>query len=325
MPILKNLSDEVAEVVERVSPAVLHVRTIQSPGRARSGPRSPGRQPPAQLSGGSGVLIAPDGYALTNSHVIRGASGVEAELADGRTLLVDVVGEDPATDLALLKIDADTDFEFAEVGNSNELRVGDLAIAVGSPLGLARTVTLGIVSALGRSLRSQEAGRSIEGVIQTDALLNPGNSGGPLLDVDGRVIGINTAIALGSQGLCFAVPSNTASFVVSELLRHGRVRRAYLGIGGQEVWLPKAVAQKLRLEAPRGVLVQRVVSGSPAGEAGLSTGDVLVKLGGKPVTSVADLHAGLDADAIDSSIELELVRRGELVRRSVTPRERTRA
>lgn len=319
MPILKTLSDEVAEIVERVSPAVLHVRTI-SGGSGASGRRA---QRP-QLSGGSGVLIAPDGYALTNSHVVRGASGVEAELADGRTVLVDVVGDDPATDLALLRLEDGASFEFTEVGNSNDLRVGDFAIAVGSPLGLARTVTLGIVSALGRSLRSQEAGRTIEGVIQTDALLNPGNSGGPLLDVEGRVVGINTAIALGSQGLCFAVPSNTAAFVASEILRHGRVRRAYLGVGGQEVWVPKATARKLELSAPRGVLIQRVVSGSPAAEAGLRPGDVLIGLDGTPVTSVADLHAGLDGDAIDRTTEIELIRRGERVKRSVLLRERTR-
>jgi len=217
MSILKSLADEVAAVVERVGPAVVHVRAI--PGRE-------GGRGVRGLSTGSGVLIAPDGLALTNSHVVHGAAGIEVELDDGRSLMADLRGEDPATDLALLRVGAGGDLPFATLADSNAVRVGDGAIAVGSPFGLTRTVTFGIVSALGRSLPSRDAGRRIEGVLQTDAPLNPGNSGGPLLDVEGGVIGINTAILLGGQGLCFAVSSNTASFVVTEVLAHGRVLKS---------------------------------------------------------------------------------------------------
>ncbi len=206
MSSLRAFSDDVAAVVDAVSPAVLHVRTLLS-----------GRR---HLGGGSGVVVTPDGYALTNSHVIQDATAIEVELSDGRSVLADVVGDDPATDLALLRLPEGCEVDsgaggpaagglpFAELGDSNALRVGDLVVAVGCPFGLARTVTLGIVSALGRNLASP-AGRSIEGVIQTDALLNPGNSGGPLVDAEGRVIGINTVMHLGGPGLCFAVPSNT--------------------------------------------------------------------------------------------------------------------
>jgi S1-C subfamily serine protease len=307
MSLLDSLADEVASVVDQVSPAVVHVRAITSgrPGNAS----------------GSGVLVSAEGLALTNSHVVRGATGVEAELADGRTLIADVAGLDPATDMALLRLHADGAFPHATLGDSNGLRVGDFAIAVGSPFGLSRTVTLGIVSALGRTLRSEAAGRTIEGVIQTDAPLNPGNSGGPLLDSAGRVVGINTAIVLGAQGLCFAVPSNTASFVMAEFLSHGRVRRAWLGIAAEEVLLPVTVAEKIGLEKPRGVLVRSVEAGSPAAAAGLRKGDVLVSLSGRPVTSVADLHRALSGDAIGVVAEVGIVRGGARASLSIRPNE----
>src|SRR5258706_361723 len=254
MSLLDSLADEVASVVDKVSPSVVHVRAI-----------SPGRGGRTGNASGSGVLVAAEGLLLTNSHVIRGAVGVEAELADGRTLIADVAGDDPATDMALLRLpraepgtSGEPSYPHATLGYSYGLRVGDFAIAVGSPYGLARTVTLGIVSALGRTLKSEAAGRTIEGVIQTDAPLNPGNSGGPLLDSAGRVVGINTAILLGAQGLCFAVPSNTAAFVMAEFLAHGRVRRAWLGIAAEEVLLPAQVAERAGLAKSRGVLVRSV-------------------------------------------------------------------
>jgi S1-C subfamily serine protease len=307
MSLLSALSDEVAGVVDRVSPAVIHVRAMRGV--------APG------LASGSGVVVSSEGYALTNSHVVRAASGIEAELADGRTLIADLIGDDPATDLALLKLPSAAPLAFAHLGDSNVLRVGDFAIAVGSPLGLARTVTLGIVSALGRSLRSEVAGRMIEGVIQTDAPLNPGNSGGPLLDGTGRVVGINTAIVLGAQGLCFAVPSNTASFVKAEILVHGRVRRAWLGIGAEEVLLPSLAVRENGLDSNRAVAVRSVEFGSPAAQAGLLARDVIVRLGNKPTPSVADLHRALSGDAIGATLPIEILRDGKQRVLSIQPVE----
>jgi S1-C subfamily serine protease len=296
MSFLKSFSDEVAAVVEKVGPAVLHVRALRE-GRSRSG-----------LASGSGVVVTPDGYALTNSHVVHGAAGIEVDLGDGRTILADLVGDDPATDLALLRLGGDETLAAVPLGDSNRLRVGDFAIAVGSPFGLTRTVTCGIVSALGRTLQSDLGGRMIEDVIQTDAALNPGNSGGPLLDAEGRVIGINTAIFFPAQGLCFAVPSNTASFVIGEILRHGRVRRAFLGIGGEGITFAKKLAREHGLAEARGVAVRSVDPGSPAKQARVRPGDVIVRLGGKPIASVADLHRVLDHDAIGAELELEVLR-----------------
>jgi S1-C subfamily serine protease len=307
MAVLRALSDEVASLVERVGPSVLHVRAIR-------GER-------ARLSGGSGVVVTPDGYALTNSHVVSGTAGIEVELADGRTLLADLVGDDPATDLAVLKVDGSV--QHAPLRDSNALRVGDFALAVGSPFGLARTVTMGIVSALGRTLPSQANGRMIEGIIQTDAPLNPGNSGGPLLDVDGSVIGINTAVVLGGQGLAFAVPSNTAAFVMREIVGHGRVRRALLGIRVEEVLLPARVARDLGLETARGVAVHAVERGSPAAEAGLLPRDVIVSFRGERIATVADLHRLLDASAIAQSLPLDAIRTGRSTPLTIIPQEGT--
>jgi S1-C subfamily serine protease len=253
-------------------------------------------------------LVTPDGYALTNSHVVAGTAGIEATLADGRTLLADVVGEDPATDLALLRLPADG-LPCAALGDSNALRVGDLVLAVGSPYGLSFTVTSGIVSALGRTLPGGD-GRTIEGVIQTDAPLNPGNSGGPLLDADGAVAGINTALVPSAQGLCFAVPARTASHVVAEILRHGRVRRARLGLRCEEVLLPTRVVEVNGLAVARGVAVRDVQAGGPAAAAGLRAGDILVGLDGQPLATVSDLHRLLDGEAIGRELALDLLRKG---------------
>src|SRR5687767_309979 len=293
---LRQFSDELASLVERVGPSVVHVRALRSRGPA--------------MAGGSGVLLTPDGCAVTNSHVVHGASAVEVGLADGRTLLCDVAGEDPATDLAVLRVATDEPLPHASLGDSNRLRPGDLVIAVGSPFGLSRTVTCGTVSALGRTLESPSAGRQIEGVIQTDAPLNPGNSGGPLLDAEGRVVGINTAIFFPAQGLCFAVPSNTVSYVLSEVLRHGHVRRAYLGVAGADVLLPAAVARDAGLSSAKGVAVRGLEPASPAAAAGLLAGDVIVGLGGSSVASVPDLHRLLDARTIGAELEVVVVRAG---------------
>ena len=235
--------------------------------------------------------------------------------------MADVVGDDPYTDLALLQLPG-TLPKPLELADSNALRVGTLVLAVGSPFGLARTVTLGIVSALGRILLGPR-GRSIEGVIQTDALLNPGNSGGPLLDLDGRVVGINTAIHPAGQGLCFAVPSNTARFVIDEIATHGRVRRAFLGVVAEEVVLPATAVERNGLAGPRGVLVRGVEPGSPADEAGLITGDVLVRVAGKSIATVSDLHRLLVREVIGRRLEVDVLRSGNWKTFRVSPGELT--
>ncbi len=307
MNIMRSLSNEVAAIVDSVAPSVLNIRTLRGAGRSSRRGRDDGSG--GGIAGGSGVLVTPDGYALTNSHVVHGSAGIEATLADGRTLLADLVGDDPASDLALLRLSSDGKFPCAHLGDSNSLRVGDYAIAVGSPYGLSFTVTSGIVSALGRTLGGAQ-GRAIEGVIQTDAPLNPGNSGGPLLDSEGRVIGINTAVFMPAQGLCFAIPSNTASFVIAEFLRHGRVRRAWLGLGVEEVLLPARVVSVNALEHARGVAVRGIEKESPAAAAGLIPGDIIVGLDGRPVQSVADLHRMLDGEALGRELELTILRKG---------------
>jgi S1-C subfamily serine protease len=307
MTLLKTLSDEVAALADRAGPSVLHVQTLRE-----------GRTP---LAGGSGVIISPDGLAVTNSHVVHGATGIEVECSDGHTALADLVGDDPATDIAVIRVAA-TGLEPLKLADSNALRVGDFVVAMGSPFGLARTVTLGIVSALGRTLPSQDQGRMMEGIIQTDAPLNPGNSGGPLLDMQGNVVGINTAIVLGGQGLAFAVPANTASFVAGEILAHGRVRRAFLGIQGAEVLIPGPLARRLGRKETRAVAVHAVEPGSPAAAAGVRPRDVVLSFRGEPVTTIADLHRRLDANAIGADVPLEVLRDSNAVRLTVRPRER---
>jgi S1-C subfamily serine protease len=295
MDSLRGLSDRIAELVERASPAVGHARILHT-SRAR-------------LGGGSCVVVTPYGIALTNSHVVRGATAVEVELAEGTAELADVLGDDPFTDLALLRLTGARAYPALELADSNRLRQGELVLAVGAPFGLARTVTMGVVSALGRTLIGAR-GRQIEGVIQTDAQLNPGNSGGPLLDVEGRVVGINTAVHAGGSGLCFSVPSNTARFVLDEIVAHGRVRRAYLGLSAEEIVLPRSLAERHGLTAARAVQVRGVEPGAPADRAGLLGGDVLVRLAGRPIATLSDLHRLLVREVIGRSVELDLLRNG---------------
>ncbi|MBI3819445.1 MAG: trypsin-like peptidase domain-containing protein [Planctomycetes bacterium] len=305
MSILRGFSDEIASVVDRAGPAVLHLRALRGGG----------------LATGSGVLITPDGFAVTNYHVVRGATGVECAMENGHSAIADVVGVDPATDLGVLRIPAaaSANFIHAELADSNAVRVGDFAIAVGSPFGLVKTVTAGIVSALGRRLMG-ESGRAIEGILQTDAPLNPGNSGGPLFNYEGGIIGINTAIVSG-QGVCFAIPSNTVRFVISEILLHGRVRRAFLGIAAEEVLLSARLARDCGLASSRGVLIREIESGGPAADAGLARGDVIVHLGEHNISSVSDLHRALDANAIGSNLTIHFIRSGGKIGREVRPAE----
>lgn len=297
--LLDAYSKVVTGIVTKVGPAVVHVRV-----KKRMPRRSP--VPPGIEGSGSGVIITPDGYIVTNSHVIEDASSVEVDMADGTAGHAEVVGQDVATDIALLHISGPI-LPMASLGDSSKLRVGQLAIAVGNPLGFQSTVTAGVISALGRSLRSR-TGRLIENVIQTDAALNPGNSGGSLVDSRGYIIGINTAIIQYAQGICFAIPVNTMRWVVTQLIREGKVVRGFLGISGQTVPLPVRVVRYFQLDNDSGVQVVDVAKGSPAYRAGFKEGDIIISLGSERVTSVDDIHRRLTREAIGRSLGVVLLR-----------------
>lgn len=268
---------------------------------------------------GSGFAIALDGLVITNSHVVHQAAQITASFPDGGVYPARLLGEDPSTDLALLRVEAG-DLPFAHVGRSGALRVGQIAIAIGNPLGYQTTVTAGVVSALGRSLPSA-SGRLIDDVIQTDAALNPGNSGGPLLDSRGRVIGVNTAVIQGAQGICFAVAIDLAQLVIDDLMRFGRVRRAYLGIAGADIRLPRRALSRLNLVEDRAVQVIKVEADGPAARAGLRDGDVLLALQGKAVTGIATLARLLDGESIGAPRELTWLRGSHLETTVITPAE----
>jgi S1-C subfamily serine protease len=304
--LLDAYSRAVIDVVDRVGPAV--VRLDVKAGERRGGT-------------GSGVIVAPDGLVLTNSHVVDGAARVNVTTVDGRNMTAQIVGNDPDTDLALARIDAPVTLPAASLGNSKLLKRGQLVIAIGNPLGFESTVTTGVVSALGRSLRAR-SGRLIDDVIQTDAALNPGNSGGPLVSSHGEVVGINTAVIMGAQGICFAVAANTASFVLGELVRHGRVRRAYIGIAAQQFTLSRRRQLAAGLAQETAVMVATVEPGSPAERAGIVAGDIMLALDGVAVTGADDLIRLLAGDKIGRAVEFETLRNGS--RRTVTlvPAER---
>jgi S1-C subfamily serine protease len=267
---------------------------------------------------GSGVLFTPDGYLLTNSHVIAGAQSLSASLTDGQSFEARLVGDDPATDLAVLQLSA-TGLPFATFGTSAHLKVGQLVVAIGNPLGFQATVTAGIVSALGRTLRSA-SGRLIESIIQTDAPLNPGNSGGPLVDGHARVVGINTAMIGGAQGICFAIGIDTATDVVSRLMRDGKVRRSRLGLSGQTIPLDSRLVARLKRKGATAVLVSEVQPKSAAEEGGLRAGDVLLEFDGTVVATVDDLHRLLTAERAGQTCAAEVIRQGRIERLTVTPR-----
>ena len=300
--------------VERVGPAVVHLE-VEIARSVR------GRQRGSGGGSGSGFFFTPDGFLLTNSHVVHGAQAIRATFGDGGTHSAHLVGDDPDTDLAVLKVDQSAP-AFATLGDSSALRAGQLVVAIGNPLGFQATVTAGVVSALGRTMRS-ESGRLIEGVVQTDAALNPGNSGGPLASSRGDVVGVNTAIIAGAQGICFAIPSRTAEFVASRLMRDGRVRRAYIGVSGQTIRLTRRQADRYHLAAPGAVLVTSVEPGSPASRAGIVARDLIVSVGGVPVTTVDDLHRRLNEDAIGVSLTIALFHAGTRRELNVTPTERS--
>ena len=309
---LDAYSAAVAGAVERVGRAVVSVE-VRHPVRRRG-------RPERELPGhGSGFVFTPDGFILTNSHVVHGATHVAVRLPDGRELPADLIGDDPDTDLAVVRVGGDPPTA-APLGDSASLRVGQLVIAIGNPLGFQSTVTAGVVSALGRSFRSV-GGRLIDDVIQTDAALNPGNSGGPLVDSRGRVIGVNTAVILPAQGICFAVAINTAKFVAAQLIAHGRIRRGRIGVAGQHVPLLRLAVRAHGLEAKSGVLVTGVEAGSPAERAGLKQGDIIVGFAGQVVGGIDDLHRLLATDRIGTPAVVALLRGADKLELSIVPEE----
>src|SRR6266568_3897817 len=309
--LLDGYSKTVTRVVEKVGPAVVNIRVHHADRERQHGSQSSGT--------GSGFVIAPDGFILTNSHVVHGAGRLEVTLADGRLFGASLVGEDPETDLAVIRING-PQLIHARLGNSRSIRVGQIAIAIGSPYGFHQTVTAGVVSALGRSMRSQ-SGRLIDNVIQTDAALNPGNSGGPLVNSRGEVIGVNTAIIHPAQGICFAIASNTAEFVAAWLIKEGRIRRSWIGVAGQNVAIHRRVIRFHRLAVDHGILVAGFEPGSPASRAGLREGDIIVAFEGEPVSGIDDLHRHLVGAAIGIPAELTVIRHTEKLNLTVTPEE----
>jgi S1-C subfamily serine protease len=314
--LLDAYSTAVTGAVERMSPSVANIEVHQSSGRTRSG------EPRERQGGGSGFVFTPDGLILTNSHVVHDAVGIAVTLADGERMPATVIGDDPASDLAVIRVNElrGPGLTAAALGDSQRLRVGQIVIAIGAPYGFQSTVTAGVVSALGRSLRSY-SGRLIDDVIQTDASLNPGNSGGPLVDSAGRVVGVNTATILPAQGICFAIGINTAKFVASRLLRDGRIRRSYIGVSAQTVPVHRRVVRFYDLPKEMGVVVLGVEENSPAKRAGLREGDVIVALEGQPVAGVDDLHRVLTDVRVGVSCSLTVLRWTEKLELKIVPEE----
>ncbi len=308
--LLDAYSNAVIGITERIGPAVVRVET---------GSKAPQSRERGGL--GSGIVISPDGLVLTNSHVVGASKQIRLRDHEGIVTDARVLGVDSDTDLALLRADGVRDLHYASLGNSKSLRRGQLVVAIGNPLGFELTVTAGVVSALGRSIRSAN-GRTIEDVIQTDAALNPGNSGGPLVSSAAEVIGINTAIISGAQGICFAVASNTAQFVLSEIIRHGYVRRAYIGVSGQSAPIPRRHAVLAGVENKMGALLTQIEQDGPAAQAGLLPGDVVIRLDGVDIKGVDDLIRTLDRDRIDRGLEMDVLRMGRLRAIDIHPIER---
>ncbi len=303
--LLDAYSKVVVNVAEKVSPAVVNISVTQQ--REESG------------GSGSGLIITPDGYVLTNEHVVHGMNSITVSLNDGRTFSAQIVGTDAATDIAVIRIFG-TDFPTTQLGDSKLLKVGQLVVAVGNPYGFQCSVTAGVISALGRSLRSQ-TGRLIENIIQTDAALNPGNSGGPLVNSRGEVIGINTAIIYPAQGLCFAIPINTVKRVVGMLISNGKVRRGFLGLIVQSTKLPRRLMRNLELMQDTGAVVLDINPSSPAQKAKLLSRDIILRIGDTPVTNIDDLHRFLDEHPFGENYEMIILRGGNLKTLIILPEE----
>ena len=316
--LLDAYSRAVTSAVEQISPSVVNIEVHQSAGRTRAD------EPRERRGGGSGFVFAPDGLILTNSHVVHDASRIEVTLSDGRRMPATPIGDDPASDLAVVRINNtrvdEPGLTAAALGDSQQLRVGQLVVAMGNPYGFQSTVTAGVVSALGRSLRSY-SGRLIDDVIQTDAALNPGNSGGPLVDSAGRVIGVNTATILPAQGICFAIGINTAKFVASRLLCDGRIRRSYIGVSAQTVPIHRRVVRFYDLPKETGVVVLSEEEKSPARLAGVREGDVIIALDGHPVAGVDDLHRVLTDVRVGVGCSLTILRHTDKLELKIVPEE----
>ncbi len=311
--LLDAYSRAVIHAAERVSPSVVHIHVATSVSSKR-------RNEPREARGsGSGFIFTPDGFILTNSHVVSGAKSIEVALTDGSRHPADLVGDDPHSDLAVVRITA-PNLVPAPFGDAGALRVGQLVVAIGNPYGFECTVTAGVVSALGRSLRAR-SGRMIDNIIQTDAALNPGNSGGPLVTSQGEVIGVNTAVILPAQGICFAISMTTAHFVAGQLIKEGRIRRSYIGVGGQNVPLQRRLVRYYNLERGSGVLVATVEPASPAHHAGIHEGDILVEYAGQPIAGIDDLHRLLTEQQVGIASPLVLLRGAERKQVTIVPLE----
>jgi S1-C subfamily serine protease len=310
-------SRAVISAVEKVSPSVVNIEVKKRPARQR---RVPNPAPPENGGSGSGFIITGDGFILTNSHVVHDAGRIDATLADGRRCRADLIGDDPDTDTAVVRISA-PELCAAELGNSRDLRVGQLVIAVGSPFGFQHSVTAGVVSALGRSLRTN-SGRLIDDVIQTDAALNPGNSGGPLVNSRGEVVGMNTAVILPAQGICFAIAIDTARYIALKLMRDGKVRRSYIGFMGQNFPLPRRMVRRHELELESAIMVSQVEKGGPGERAGLRSGDIIVAYRGSPVGGLDDLLRLLTEEEAGRTADLTVIRVGRKTTLTVVPAEK---
>ncbi|MGD0766709.1 MAG: trypsin-like peptidase domain-containing protein [Tepidisphaeraceae bacterium] len=306
---LDAYSRTVVNAARIASPAVVNIEVHHG----RSAANQPG-------GSGSGFIFTPDGFILTNSHVVQSARRVDVGLPDGRRFSAELIGQDPDTDLAVIRIDG-PNLPCAVLGDSAALRVGQLVVAIGNPYGFQYTVTAGVVSAMARSIRSA-SGRLVDNVIQTDAALNPGNSGGPLVNGRGEVIGVNTAIIRPAQGLCFAIPSNTATFVAGQLLRFGRVKRSYVGLGGQDVPLHRRIVRFHQLAGNGGVLVIQVEPGSPADRAGVRQGDIIIEFDGLPIEHMDELYRYLTEERVGKTAEMVVLRGLEKQALLITPEEK---
>jgi S1-C subfamily serine protease len=309
--LLDAYSGAVIGALERVAPAVTFIEVLHPPKQNSRG---------AARGSGSGFLFTPDGYLLTNSHVVHGSEKITVGLNDESRFTADLVGNDPDSDLAVLRIGSPVALPYVQFGDSSQLKVGQIAIAIGNPLGYSKSVTTGVVSALGRTLRAT-SGRLMHDVIQTDAALNPGNSGGPLVDSKGRVIGVNTAMIPQAQAICFATGINTAKWVIGQIFAHGRVRRAYIGVSGATVPIATRVVRHFDLPSNKAVLVSERLPGSPAALAGVEAGDRMVELDGMPIDGIDSLQRLLDASLIGRACELKLLRRSTVIRVTIWPVE----